>query len=226
MKKNLSAAYLLCGLLFTTCLIVANIIEQKTIQFGPIEATAGLVIFPVSYILNDLISEIWGYRKTRLIIWGGFAMNFLAVLFFQFSIWVPASENFNYQEAYHMVLGCTLRLTGASFVAFLFGSFINAYVMSIMKKHDQGRRFSLRAVVSTLLGEGGDSIIFFNLAFIGVLPYPVILKLILTQALMKTGYEILILPLTNFMVKKLKKIEQTDVYDDNISYNPFKIKEL
>ncbi|MBQ9200893.1 MAG: queuosine precursor transporter [Bacteroidales bacterium] len=226
MKKTLSVTYMLCGLMFTTCLIVANIIEQKLIHIGPVEATAGLLIFPVSYILNDVIAEIWGYRKARLIIWGGFAMNFLAVFFFQLSIWAPGSEHFTHQEAYTMVLGSTLRITLASFVAFLCGSFVNAYVMSRMKLRDQGRHFSWRAIVSTLFGEGCDSLVFFHLAFLGLVPYPAIIKLVLTQTLMKTCYEILVLPLTNLVVNKLKNWEQTDTYDHEISYNPFKIRDL
>jgi len=226
MKKTLSVTYMLCGLMFTTCLIVANIIEQKLIHIGPVEATAGLLIFPVSYILNDVIAEIWGYRKARLIIWGGFAMNFLAVVFFQLSIWAPGSEHFTHQEAYTMVLGSTLRITLASFVAFLCGSFVNAYVMSRMKLRDQGRHFSWRAIVSTLFGEGCDSLVFFHLAFLGLVPYPAIIKLVLTQTLMKTCYEILVLPLTNLVVNKLKNWEQTDTYDHEISYNPFKIRDL
>lgn len=226
MKKTLSVTYMLCGLMFTTCLIVANIIEQKLIHIGPVEATAGLLIFPVSYILNDVIAEIWGFRKARLIIWGGFAMNFLAVVFFQLSIWAPGSEHFTHQEAYTMVLGSTLRITLASFVAFLCGSFVNAYVMSRMKLRDQGRHFSWRAIVSTLFGEGCDSLVFFHLAFLGLVPYPAIIKLVLTQTLMKTCYEILVLPLTNLVVNKLKNWEQTDTYDHEISYNPFKIRDL
>lgn len=226
MKKQVSVAYMVCGLLFTTCLIVANIVEQKLISIGSIEATAGLLIFPVSYIVNDLIAEVWGFRKVRLIIWYGFLMNFLAVAIFQLSILVPGSSNFNHQEAFNLVLGNTLRITVASFIAFLFGSFLNAYVMSKMKILQHGRGFSIRAIVSTIVGEGVDSLIFFFIAFSGILSVRTILTLILTQAAMKTGYELLALPLTNVLVKWVKKKEQTDVYDDNISYNPLKIKDL
>ena len=150
MKKQVSVAFMACGLLFTTCLIVANIVEQKLISIGPIEATAGLLIFPVSYIINDIIAEVWGYRKARLIIWYGFLMNFLTVIIFRLSIVVPGSENFSHQEAFQLVLGNTERISLASFVAFLIGSFLNAMVMSKMKLFQKGRNFSLRAVVSTL----------------------------------------------------------------------------
>jgi len=226
MKRQVSVAFMVCGLLFTVCLIVANIVEQKLIRIGPIEATAGLLIFPISYIVNDIIAEVWGYKKARLIIWCGFLMNFLAVAIFQLSILVPGSANFTHQAEFQLVLGNTLRLVLASFVAFLCGSFLNAIVMSKMKVLQKGRGFSLRAVLSTLVGEGADSLVFFSLAFYGVIPTDDLLMLMMTQAGMKTGYEIIILPLTNFVVRKIKKLEGTDVYDEDVSYNPFKLGEL
>ena len=226
MKKQVSVAFMAAGLLFTVCLIVANIIEQKLIRIGPIQATAGLLIFPVSYIVNDLIAEVWGYRKARLIIWYGFAMNFLAVIIFRLSIWVPGSEDFTHGDAFDLVLGNTLRITLASFAAFLVGSFLNAYVMSKMKILQRGGGFSIRAVVSTIIGEGADSIVFFTLAFYAIIPTKDMLVLVATQTAMKTAYEIIILPLTNVIVKRVKKIEGVDVYDEDISYNPLKIKDL
>ncbi|MHB9056650.1 MAG: queuosine precursor transporter [Paludibacteraceae bacterium] len=226
MKKQVSVAYLASGLLFTTCLIIANIVEQKLIKIGPIEATAGLLIFPVSYIINDIIAEVWGYRKARLIIWYGFMMNFLAVIVFRLSIIVPGSIHFTHQDAFALVLGNTQRITLASFIAFLVGSFLNALVMSKMKILQKGRNFSLRAVVSTLFGEGADSLVFFTIAFSGIIPTDAIIMLILTQTGMKTGYEIIILPLTNRVVKWVKKKEEEDVFDEDISYNPFKIKDI
>lgn len=217
---------MVCGLLFTVCLIVSNIVEQKLISIGGIEATAGLLIFPVSYIINDLIAEVWGYRKVRLIIWNGFLMNFLAVLVFRLSIWAPGSVHFTHQDAFELVLGNTQRIVIASFIAFLFGAFLNAYVMSKMKIMQRGRGFSIRAVVSTIVGEGADSLVFFTLAFWGVIPTQALIMLILTQTAMKTGYEIIALPLTNFLVKWVKKHEETDVYDSGISYNPLNIKDI
>lgn len=226
MKKQVSVAFMASGLLFTTCLIVANIVEQKLISIGPIEATAGLLIFPVSYIINDIIAEVWGYRKARLIIWYGFLMNFLAVVIFRLSIVVPGSENFSHQEAFQLVLGNTERISLASFIAFLIGSFLNAMVMSKMKLFQKGRNFSLRAVVSTLVGEGADSLVFFTIAFAGVIPNNDLMMLILTQTGMKTAYEIIVLPLTNIIVKWVKRKEQEDVFDEGISYNPLKINDL
>lgn len=226
MKKQVSVTFMVLGMLFTVCLIVSNIVEQKLISIGPVEATAGLLLFPVTYIVNDLIAEVWGYRKVRLIIWNGFLMNFLAVFIFRLSIWVPGSENFTHQEAFELVLGNTARITLASFIAFLFGSFLNAYVMSKMKILQHGRGFSIRAVASTIVGEGADSIVFFSIAFSAILEPKELITLILTQTAMKTGYEIVALPITNILVKWVKKKENTDVYDDKVSYNPLKVTEI
>ena len=211
-----------CGILFSVCLIIANIVEQKLINIGPIEATAGLLIFPFSYILNDVISEVWGYKKARLIIWMGFFANFLAVAIFQLSILLPPSVHFTHEAAFNLVLGATTRITLASFIAFLIGSFLNAYVMSKMKIMQKGRHFSIRAVISTIVGEGADSICFFSLAFIGIVPLRDLALLIFTQALMKTTYEIIMLPISNRIVNWVKHKEDTDVFDKDINYNPFK----
>ncbi|MFA5045358.1 MAG: queuosine precursor transporter [Paludibacter sp.] len=226
MKRQVSVAFMVFGLLFTVCLIISNIVEQKLISIGGIEATAGLLIFPVSYIINDVIAEVWGYRKARLIIWNGFLMNFLAVIIFRLSIWAPGSVNFHHQAAFELVLGNTERIVGASFAAFLLGSFLNAFVMSKMKVLQHGRGFSIRAVVSTIVGEGADSLVFFTLAFSGIIPTAALITLIFTQTAMKTGYEVIALPLTNYVVKWVKKHEDTDVYDKNISYNPLKINDI
>jgi len=226
MKKQVSVAFMVCGLLFTVCLIVSNIVEQKLITIFGIECTAGLLIFPISYIINDLIAEVWGYRKVRLIIWNGFLMNFLAVLVFRISIWAPGSVHFTNQTAFATILGNTERIVVASFIAFLFGSFLNAYVMSKMKILQHGRGFSIRAVASTIVGEGADSLVFFTIAFSGIIPQHALLILIITQTALKTGYEIIALPITNIVVKYVKKHEQTDVYDRGISYNPLKVKDI
>jgi len=226
MKKQVSVTYMIFGLFFTVCLITANIVGQKLITVGGINVTAGLLVFPITYIINDLIAEVWGYRKMRFIIWNGFLMNFFVVLIFRISIWAPASQGFMHQHAFSMILHSTERITVASFIAFLFGSFLNAFVMSKMKILQHGRHFSIRAVASTIVGEGADSLIFITIAFSGILHRHELIILILTQAGLKTAYEILALPLTNYIVKRLKKHEETDVFDHAISYNPFKMKNI
>ena len=211
--------FLVLTVLFCVCLIVSNLIEIKTVDIGFATITAGMVVFPLSYIINDCIVEVYGFRKARTVIWLGFAMNLLVTLLLQFAILLPGADSWQSQDAMEAVYGTVPRILGASFVAFLCGSMVNALVMSKMKVASGGRHFSLRAIVSTLWGEGTDSIIFFPLAFGGILPWREIVSLIVAQALLKTAYEIVILPVTLKVVKKLKSIESTDTYDRGISYS-------
>ncbi|MCD8296886.1 MAG: queuosine precursor transporter [Prevotella sp.] len=224
-KRQVSVLFMLFSILFCVCLITANVLETKQILLGPVNITGGLLVFPVSYIINDCVCEVWGYRKARLLIWTGFAMNFIFVLFGALADAIPGAPYWNNEEGFHAVFGLAPRIAAASFVAFLVGSFINAYVMSRMKISSKGRHFSLRAVVSTIFGEGADSIVFFPLALSGVVPATEMLSLIMSQVMLKTLYEIIVLPLTIRVVKKTKEYEGTDVYDNGINYNVFKVKE-
>jgi uncharacterized integral membrane protein (TIGR00697 family) len=226
MNKTFSLAFVLLGILFNVCLIVSNILEVKLVALGPVMATAGLMVFPLSYILNDCIAEVWGYRKARLVIWTGFAMNFLTVGFIQLAGLLPPAPGWDSQEAFVRVFDATPRIAIASFAAFLVGSFLNAYVMSRMKVRSKGRHFSLRAIASTVVGELADSIIFFPIAFAGTVPLDALLLLIVTQAGMKTAYEVVALPVTVRVVKYIKRIDGSDVYDEQVSYNPLQLKQL
>ncbi len=226
MKKTFSLAFVLLGILFNVCLILSNLLEVKLIQIGPLLATGGLLVFPISYILNDCIAEVWGYKKARLIIWSGFAMNFMVVLFIQAVAVLPAAPGWDKQEAFVSVFEYTPRIAFASFLAFLIGSFLNAYVMSRMKVASKGKHFSLRAIVSTIIGESADSLIFFPIAFGGIIPLEQMAVFIVTQAALKTAYEIIVLPLTVRVVKYIKRVDHADVYDESISYNPLKINDL
>lgn len=225
-KTTFSLPYLLLTVTFVVCLIISNLTEIKTIDAGWFTLTAGVIVFPISYIINDCIVEVYGFRKARLTIWLGFAMSLAVSLLLQLAIWLPGSEEWTSQEAMKAIYGGVPRIMAASFTAFLCGSMVNAYVMSRMKAAHGSRRFSLRAIVSTLWGEGIDSLIFFPIAFGGLLETRVIISLIITQALLKTAYEILVLPVTIRAVRQLKRIEETDVTDRNISYKWWKINEL
>ncbi len=228
MKKNnqqVSMLFMLFGVLFCVCLITANILETKQIQIGPLYLTCGLLVFPVSYIINDCVCDVWGYRKMRSLIWIGFGMNFLFVIFGAIADAIPGAPYWHNEEGFHAIFGFAPRIAAASFIAFIVGSFVNAYVMSRMKISSKGKHFSLRAIVSTIFGEGADSIVFFPLAFLGVIPTKQLLPLILSQVLLKTLYEIIVLPITIRVVKKTKKYEGSDVYDTGISYNIFSVKD-
>lgn len=227
MQKNLvSIPYMLLGILFNVCLVAANLLETKVIQIAGITATAGLIVFPVSYIINDCISEVWGFKKARLIIWSGFISNFLVIAFGNLAINLPSAPFWEGEEAFNFVFGLAPRIAFASLLAFLIGSFLNAFVMSKLKLYHKGKYFSIRAVLSTLVGETADSIIFFPIAFAGLIPANELLTMILIQASLKSLYEIIILPITVRFVNYVKKIDGSDVYDNKISYNILKIKDI
>lgn len=226
-KVKISVTFMLLAVTFCVCLIVSNLMEIKTVDLGPLTITAGVIVFPISYILNDCIVEVYGFNKARLVIWLGFGMNLLVSLLLQLGIWLPGADSWTGQEAMTEIFGAVPRIFAASFIAFLCGSMVNAYVMSRMKIASGGRRFSLRAIVSSLWGEGVDSVIFFPIAFGGILPWDEITMLILTQTLLKTLYEILILPVTLKAVKLLRDHEGGDVTDSpDMSYKWWKINEI
>lgn len=218
-NERYSLPFLLLTVLFCVCLIIANLVEIKTVSLGIVTVTAGIAVFPLSYIINDCLVEVYGFRKARLVIWLGFFMNLLVTLLLQFAIMLPGSEDWSAQGAMETIYGNVPRILAASFLAFIGGSMANAWVMSRMKVKLGGKHFSVRAIVSTLWGEGVDSIIFFPIAFGGVLPLNVIIELIITQALLKTLYEILILPVTIRVVKRLKRIEGIDTYDNGVNFS-------
>ena len=222
-KNNVSVLFLFYSILFCVCLITANVLETKQISLGVFNITGGLIVFPVSYIINDCVCEVWGYRKARLLIWLGFAMNFLFVLFGAIADAIPGAPYWHNDEGFHAIFGLAPRIAAASFVAFLVGSFVNAYVMSRMKINSDGRNFSLRAILSTIFGEGADSLIFFPLALYGVVPTAELPIFIVTQVVLKTLYEVAVLPLTIYVVKKTKQIEGEDAYDNGISYSVWKV---
>lgn len=233
MKENnnysapITPLFMLLTVIFCVCLIVSNLMEIKTFALGPVTLTAGVVVFPISYIINDCIVEIYGFRKARLVIWLGFGANLLVSLFLQLGIALPGTPEWHGQDAMELVFGAVPRILAASFMAFLCGSMVNAYVMSRMRLSSGERGFSLRAILSTVFGEGVDSLVFFPVAFAGTLPWTLILTLMVTQVMVKTLYEIIVLPVTLATVKRLRAIERTNPdVDRGISYKWWKINEI
>ncbi len=223
MNRKFSFTFLLLAVSFSVFLILANILEVKIVDLGFMTATGGLIVFPMSYIINDCIVEVYGFRLARLTIWLGFFMNLLSVILIHIAIALPADVSWQGQDAFVATFGSSARILMASFVAMICGSMVNAYVMSKMKLGQHGRNFSLRAVASTLFGETVDSLVFFPIAFYGVLPNTTLVALICTQAGMKTAYEIVVLPLTVRVVRYLKRKEELDVYDYKVSYKWWRI---
>ncbi len=217
---------MLLGILFNVCLIAANLLETKVIQVFGLTMTAGLLVFPISYIINDCIAEVWGFRKTRLIIWSGFAMNFFVVLLGSVAVSLPAAPFWEGEAHFDFVFGMAPRIVVASLTAFLAGSFLNAYVMSRMKLTSGGRHFSVRAIGSTVVGETADSLIFFPVAFGGIISWNELLQMMCLQIVLKSVYEVLVLPITIRVVTAVKKVDGSDVYDKGISYKFWKITDI
>ena len=210
---------------FTVCLITSNLFATKVISLWGINLPGAVVIFPISYILNDCIAEVWGYRKARLVIWLAFAMNLFVVLVGQLVVWLPAAGFWDGAEHFNYMFNMAPRVAFASLLAFLAGSNLNALVISKMKIASSGRRFGVRAVLSSIVGELVDSLIFIPIAFWGT-PAKALLSMMIAQVTFKVCYEIIVLPLTAWVVRKIKTTQGVDTFDNGISYNPFRIADI
>ena len=219
----MSWRFIACTALFVTCLLTANVTASKLIAVGRLTLTAGIVIFPVSYILGDVLTEVWGYGPTRRVIWLGFACNLVMVA----AIWaggaLPAAPFWKGQAAWDEILGQTPRLLAASFVAYLVGEFANAYVLARLKIATAGRWLWVRTIGSTVVGEGLDSLVFVALAFAGTVSSGILVEIFVNQWLVKVVYEAAATPLTYAAVGWLKSREQIDVYDVHTDFNPLRL---
>lgn len=198
--------YAILAGVFTACLIVSNIIAGKTFDFFSFTLPCAVIIFPIIYIVNDVLAEVYGYAKARRIILLGFFMNLVAVICYNVTIWLPAPVFFENSQAFGIVLSSTLRLLVASFVAYLIGSIVNARLMVYLKKWDEEKLF-FRCIVSTLFGEGLDAIIFITIGFLGTMPLFALLTMIVAQALFKTAYEVVVYPVTRKVIQNVKALD-------------------
>ena len=225
-KKRLdkvSVVFMQLAMLFAVCLVASNIFETKQIAVGPINLTGGLLIFPITYIICDCVCEVWGYHRTCLLIWMGFLLNFLFMAVGALVDIIPWASYYENAEGFHALFGLAPRITIASCIAFLAGSFINARVLSGMKIRTGGKKLAGRLVLSSIAGEAADSLLFFPIAFLGVLAGKELLNQLMLQFVLKTVYEIILLPLTTFVIRRLKEYEGEDVYDIDISYGIFEV---
>ena len=224
-EKN-SSFFLNLTVVYCICLIISNISAFKLVEIGTFVFPAAVFLFPVAYITNDILAEVYGYKKTKTVIWTGFLMNLIAVAFLWLSTMLPSPVFFSEGSgAYSAVLSSTPRMLAASLTAYLCGSFINAFVVSKLKIATKGKLLALRLILSTALGEGLDSLIFITIAFYGQMPFPNLLIMIGTQAIIKILYEIVLYPVTKAIINKIKKAENIDVVDTDIkNYNPFSLK--
>ena len=230
-KLQFSTRFLVMAVTLTACLITSNFFVPRLWQVAglPLQLSGAVLLFPVTYILNDCLTEVYGYRKARLVIWLSFALSAFVALMAQLVCWLPAplqGDSVPVAEAFNGLFGLVPRTTAASLVAFLAGSTVNSWIMSRMKVASRGKGFGWRAIISSLGGEMVDSLIFFPVVFWGILSFPAAVQLAVTQICAKVLYEIVILPVTTWYVRYIKRAEGIDVIDDNISYNPFKIKDI
>ena len=216
-----STWFVVTAAVFVTCLITANIIAVKLISFAGFILPAAVIIFPVSYIVGDVLTEVYGYRDARRVIWLGFLCNLIAVAAIWLGGLLPAAGFWDAQPAYERILGFTPRLLAASFAAYLVGEFTNAYILAKMKIATRGRWLWTRTIGSTLVGQGLDSAVFITLAFAGTIPLAGMAAAVVTQWLVKSAYEALMTPFTYAVVNFLKRREGLDVYDVDTRFNPF-----
>ncbi|KPK23282.1 MAG: transporter [Dehalococcoidia bacterium SG8_51_3] len=218
---NVSHRMVIFIALFITCLITANVIAVKVISLGPFFLPAAIFVFPLSYVFGDILTEVYGYRLTRRVIWLGFLCNLIFVFFVWLGQVLPAAPFWQGQEAYQSILGYTPRLLAASFLGYLVGEFVNSFILARMKVMTRGRWLWSRTIGSTIVGQGLDTSIFITVAFIGTPSFVPIM--IFYHWLAKTLIEALATPLTYVIVNSLKKKESIDTYDRDTRFNPFLI---
>jgi uncharacterized integral membrane protein (TIGR00697 family) len=223
-RASLSPAFVTITGLFIACLIVANIIAVKLVNLGGLILPAAVIIFPLSYLFGDVLTEVYGFARARLVIWLGFVCNALVVLAILVAGALPGAAFWaaGDQAAYDRILGFTPRLLLASFLAYLVGEFANSVVLSRLKVRTAGRWLWLRTISSTIVGEGLDSLIFISVAFWGTagIDLPSTIR---TQWLFKTAYEVIATPLTYLIIGWLKRVEGVDHFDRGVDYNPLAV---
>ena len=217
--------------IFITTLIVSNIVAVKLVQIGGLFLPAAVILFPVAYIFGDILTEVYGYARARQVIWTGFFCNFLAVITFWVAGLLPAAPFWtagifntpeSAQQAYSAIFGLTPRLLAASFIAYLFGEFLNSFILAKLKVRTQGRFLWLRTISSTIVGQAVDSSVFITTAYLGIFPLYAMGTAILSQWAFKVIYEIVATPLTYIIVGWLKRVESEDYFDSQTDFNPIK----
>ncbi|MCR4704063.1 MAG: queuosine precursor transporter [Saccharofermentans sp.] len=221
--KNVSRLFMCIGIIFVTCLLLSNLIAGKMWAVTEnITLPSAVILFPLTYIIGDVFTEVYGFRKARTVIWLGFACSFFAVLIYLITIALPHPGYWENQDAYAAVMGTTPRVAIASFAGYLFGEFSNSIILSRLKVATKGKNLWMRTILSTVVGEGLDSVIFIMISFWGTMDNFVVLQMILFQYLFKVSYEVIFTPLTYLVVKAIKKAEGIDVYDEGVRYNILK----
>jgi queuosine precursor transporter len=207
---------------FVAVLLISNVASTKFLRLGPLTFDGGTILFPISYIFGDILTEVYGYARGRRVIHAGFAANLLMVGVFALVGALPAAEGWENQAAYQAILGATPRIVAGSLVAYFAGSFANSWVLARMKVLTQGRWLWTRTVASTLVGQGVDTALFVLIAFYGLWPAALLGSVIVSNYLFKCGMEALMTPVTYRVVNALKQAEREDYYDVRTNFSPFR----
>jgi hypothetical protein len=219
-KKMVSQIFLVIAVVYVTCLLLSNLIAGKMWAVtSSITLPAAVILFPITYIFGDVFTEVYGFQRARTIIWLGFGCSFFAVAIYLITIALPHPDFWVNQDAYATVMGTTPRVAAASFIGYLFGEFSNSMILSKLKVATGGRKLWIRTILSTIVGEGFDSVIFVTVSFWGTMDSASVLQMILFQYLFKVCYEIIFTPVTYGIVNWLKRKEGMDTFDYDIKYN-------
>lgn len=218
-NKAVSKLFLIITVVYVTCLLLSNLVAGKMWAVtSNITLPAAVILFPITYIFGDIFTEVYGFKNARIIIWLGFACSFFAVGVYMITIGLPHPDFWTNQEAYATVLGTTPRVAAASFIGYLFGEFSNSMVLSKLKVMTGGKKLWVRTILSTLVGEGFDSVIFVTVSFWGTMENATLLQMIFFQYLFKVCYEIIFTPATYTIVNWIKRKEEMDTFDYNVKY--------
>ncbi len=225
-EKKLNSFKLLAPItgLFVAVLIISNIASTKITDLGLFVFDAGTLLFPLTYIFGDVLTEVYGYKKSRQVIWTGILSLILMSLIFWIVGLLPPASDWRNQQAFELILGIVPRIVIASITAFFLGEFSNSFILAKMKIWSKGKHLWQRTIGSTLIGEGIDSITFVLIAFYGLFPNELLITIIISNYIFKVGVEIIFTPITYLITGFLKKQEKIDVFDYNTNFNPFKIE--
>lgn len=209
--------------LFVAVLLISNVASSKVLDLGPFTFDGGTILFPISYIFGDILTEVYGYKRSRRVIWTGFLAAFLMSAVFMIVGKLPPAADWPNQDAYDKILGLTPRIVIASLIAYFAGEFSNSYTMAKMKIATKGKWLWTRTIGSTIIGEGVDTLLFVLIAFYGVFSTELLISILISNYIFKVGFETVCTPLTYMAVGFLKKRESCDIYDNNTNFNPFSI---
>lgn len=206
---------------FVAVLLISNIADTKIITIGMLSFGGGTFLFPLTYILGDILTEVYGFARTRKVIWTGFAAAALMALTFIVVGIAPPAADWEYQESFMNILGLAPRIVAASLAAYTVGEFVNAFILAKLKVATKGKYLWLRTISSTIIGQLLDTTVFVIIAFYGVLPVSLLISIVISGYLLKVVTEIVFTPITYFVVARLKSSEGVDHYDTKTSFNPF-----